>query len=70
MGTTSGAWDWDSYSNFGTYKVQTGSTITNHPTYAGTSQAYHYGLAMVINGTIGDSEGRVAQMYFPHHWTS
>lgn len=70
MGTSSGNWDWNSYTTFGTYKVQTGNSITNHPTVFGTTtQVYAYGLAMIIRGMGTDSENRILQMYFPHNYS-
>lgn len=70
MGSPSTSWNWDDYKTIGSYKVQTGTSITNHPTYSGTAQAYPYGIAYVIRGLASDGENRTLQMYFPHVWGS
>lgn len=60
-------WDWDNITSFGTYKIQSGKTISNHPLYNETDKEYQFGLAMVIRGLASDSENRTAQLYIPHY---
>ena len=62
-------WDWDNITSFGTYKIQSGKTISNHPLYNETDKEYPYGLAMVIRGSDPDHENRTAQLYIPHSST-
>ena len=40
-------------------RLETGSSITNHPTHSGTAGAYPYGLAYIIRGMSSDGENRV-----------
>jgi hypothetical protein len=58
-------WNWNDVTAIGTYKIQ-GGTITNHPTYDGTTKQYQYGLAMVLKGSASDTEDRTIQLFFPH----
>ena len=64
------AWDWNDITEAGTYKIQTGSSIANHPKRDDTNASYPYGLALVIHGIKNDSEKRITQVYFPHDWVN